>query len=298
MVKQMCRAFLGFAATEIPASELGRRAVVFSPHPDDESLGCGGTIIKKKMAGARVTLVFMTDGGAPTHGALISKEELKAVRKSEALNASRVLGLSVSDTRFLQFEDGRLTANSARATECVTEVLGEEQPEEVFIPYSREPIYQAADHIATTNIVLSALARHQSDMTLWEYPVWFWLHWPWVRLRQDDACIVATGAVLRNSIHAFFGLRAFTDLRYSVNISQVMELKRAAIAQHKSQVEQLIKSPLWLTLQDIARGEFLECLTTNREFFCRYGYHALSSTPGSDSQRGAARPGRRFAITA
>ena len=40
------------------AEELRRSAVVFSPHFDDETLGCGGTILQKRRAGAAVSLVF------------------------------------------------------------------------------------------------------------------------------------------------------------------------------------------------------------------------------------------------
>ena len=44
-----------------------RRVVVLSAHPDDESLGCGGTMALLAAAGAEVSLVIATDGEA-THG--------------------------------------------------------------------------------------------------------------------------------------------------------------------------------------------------------------------------------------
>jgi len=48
--------------SELDEKDLGCTATVFSPHPDDETLGCGGTIIKKKRAGAEVKIFYMTDG--------------------------------------------------------------------------------------------------------------------------------------------------------------------------------------------------------------------------------------------
>ncbi len=66
-----------------------RSALVFSPHPDDESLGCGGTIIKKKSLGARVKLVHMTDGSAANHDNLISSQELKAYSDARIRAGSR-----------------------------------------------------------------------------------------------------------------------------------------------------------------------------------------------------------------
>ena len=84
--------------SELDQNALGRSAVVFSPHFDDETLGCGGTILKKKRAGADVKIVFMTDG-SKSHRHLISENELKAIRASEGLAASSSLGLSACDIR-------------------------------------------------------------------------------------------------------------------------------------------------------------------------------------------------------
>jgi hypothetical protein len=77
-LRRLARNRLQCAAHPVLATELGRRAVVFSPHPDDESLGCGGTILRKKQAGATVKLVHVSDGGAST--TLIPREELTAMR--------------------------------------------------------------------------------------------------------------------------------------------------------------------------------------------------------------------------
>ena len=41
---------------------LEHNVIIFSPHPDDETLGCGGTIAKKVKEGYQVKIVFMTDG--------------------------------------------------------------------------------------------------------------------------------------------------------------------------------------------------------------------------------------------
>jgi hypothetical protein len=58
------RAALGKRRNVRDDLSLRRSAVVFAPHPDDETLGCGGTIVRKIRAGARVRLVVMTDGGS------------------------------------------------------------------------------------------------------------------------------------------------------------------------------------------------------------------------------------------
>jgi LmbE family N-acetylglucosaminyl deacetylase len=243
---------------------------VFSPHPDDESLGCGGIILKKKAIGATVRLVHMTDGSASTHGNLISKEELGVMRTQEAVNAASVLGVGPDEIHFLEYKDGRLAQYVDSATGRVTDILRTESPEEVFVPCRAEPVYQALDHIATTQIVLAALARYGRRITVWEYPIWFWLHWPWVGIRQGRLPIISTGAVLRNTFNALFGAHLLMNLRYRVDITEVLQQKRVAIKKHRSQIERLFPCPEWLVLGDIARGEFLGRFYESCEFFGRY----------------------------
>ena len=40
------------------------RVLVFSPHPDDDILGCGGSLIAHVNKGAKVTVIYMTSGEA------------------------------------------------------------------------------------------------------------------------------------------------------------------------------------------------------------------------------------------
>ena len=53
---------------EMTREELARPAVVLAPHPDDETLGCGGTLIRKARAGAPLKVVLMTDGARSGRG--------------------------------------------------------------------------------------------------------------------------------------------------------------------------------------------------------------------------------------
>src|ERR1700730_8035165 len=111
--RRLARSLLGHTARQVPDSELGRRAVVFSPHPDDESLGCGGTILKKKQAGATVQPVHVSDGGGSSP--LIPRDERTAMRRQESRSAGRVLG--VDDICFLDFPDGQLGETMPAAME-------------------------------------------------------------------------------------------------------------------------------------------------------------------------------------
>ena len=94
------------------------RLMVFSPHPDDESLGAGGLIQRVLKAGGRVKVVFMTNGDGFPEG--VEKEHHIAVptakdyrkyggeRRLEVLKAITTLGMKESDVIFLGFPDGGL----------------------------------------------------------------------------------------------------------------------------------------------------------------------------------------------
>lgn len=267
--RQFYRWILRHISNEYHEDHLRQTAVVFSPHFDDETLGCGGTILKKKKAGADVKIVFMTDGGK-SHRHLISENELKAIRESEGLAASRSLGLSACDIYFLEFEEKKLSEHLDAATNRVTEILLQQQPGEIFVPYYKEPLLWSEDHLATNRIVLSALQMCRRKTIVYEYPIWFWQHWPWasVPIRSHRELL----RVLKKSCAS--GLRLLRDFRCSVYIGDVLELKRNALNQYKSQMTHFIPDPRWAMLGDVSNGEFLECFFQEHEVFRRYSVFA------------------------
>jgi LmbE family N-acetylglucosaminyl deacetylase len=247
---------------ELDENDLGRNAIVFSPHPDDETLGCGGTIIKKKRTGAEVKIFFMTDG-RKSHPHLISENKLKFIRAREALAASRILGLEENDVAFLEYEDGELSKNRDLAIHKVREILLLQQPDEIFIPYHKEPSMWSEDHLATNRIVLSALQMCKRNAIIYEYPTWFWYYQPWVSLPMGTPKEILSA--LKQSLVS--GLSLLKDFRCSVYIEDVLELKQTALNQHKSQMTRLVSDSRWQTLGDISNGEFLECFFQQHEIF-------------------------------
>lgn len=248
---------------EVPRGDLGRSAMVFSPHFDDETLGCGGTILKKRRAGADVKIVFMTDGGK-SHPGLMAEEELRAIRAREAGAAGRCLGLESSDLLFLGFQETKLKDLAAPATEKVKELIRRFRPPQVFVPYSGEPGVGSEDHGATHRIVSAALRESRRHGVVYEYPIWLWRHWPWVRLEPGR------GVTWRSSL--IRGYRLLRDFRWRVEIGDLLGLKRAALDRYGSQMTRLVPGPDWPTLGDVSDGEFLECFFQGREIFRRSSF--------------------------
>ncbi|MGB3191916.1 MAG: PIG-L family deacetylase [Limnoraphis sp.] len=237
-----------------------KSAIIFSPHQDDETLGCGGTIIRKKQAGADIKIVFMTDGSG-SHAHLMNPQKLKTLRRNEALEAAEVLGLDRSDIFFLDFQDGTLKFNQQKALPKVLEILTNFDPEEVFIPYSKE---EPSDHWATYKIVQSALQQSTFNLTVYEYPIWFWRQWPWTSLVGRPREILSC---LKNTWSSGFGYKFLTDLNCSVYVADVLEQKKMALEEHRSQIQRLVDDSSWMTLGDLSKGEFLDCFFQDYEFF-------------------------------
>jgi LmbE family N-acetylglucosaminyl deacetylase len=249
------------AMREWPRDEFARSAIIFAPHPDDEALGCGGTVIRKKRVGAPVKIVFMTDG-SESHAHLMQARDLRALRAVEAVSAAKALGVGESDVILLDFQDGRLADHREKGIRRVLEILQCEQPAQLFIPYAKDG---PPDHEATADIVITALRAWGQPATIYEYPVWFWHHWPWTPLQTRGRGLL--GDVKRGVVSGWTLLK---DFRSCVPIGDVLGLKRAALAHHQSQMTRLISDSSWTTLNDVAEGDFLRCFFQEREIFYRH----------------------------
>lgn len=67
--------------------------LVLAPHPDDESIGCGGAIALHTRRLDRVTVAFLTSGERGL--AQLTGKLAKKTREAEALAAAEVLGIPV-----------------------------------------------------------------------------------------------------------------------------------------------------------------------------------------------------------
>jgi|SRR5882724_4273385 len=148
----------------------GDRVLVFAPHPDDESIACGGLLQVAQSTGATVRVVVLTDGdNNPWPQRWIEKRwrlgpaeraRWGARRREEAREAMRILHIAQGDACFLGLPDLGLTDLLMRADPQVVESLrrsiDEFAPTVLALPTlsDRHP-----DHSATHILSRLALAR-------------------------------------------------------------------------------------------------------------------------------------------
>jgi LmbE family N-acetylglucosaminyl deacetylase len=147
-----------------------RRVLVLSPHPDDDIIGCGGTIFKYHLKGAEITSVYMTDGrkGDPKY----NEEDLVLIRREETKRASTIVG--IDSLIFLDNRDSELASNSKTIKE-LSQIIQDIKPEAVFLPFLLD---NHPDHIATNDIFVQATKNYNVDTACYGYEIWTLLSAP------------------------------------------------------------------------------------------------------------------------
>ena len=147
-----------------------QKALVLAPHPDDEALGCGGTIKLITSSGGTVDVLYMTRGEMgleTTQGVAQSvQDELAQQRSLEAREACRILGVRKVD--FLAGRDSHLK-QEPELWRGVWQALQADSYRSVFCPWHND---NHADHAATFQILLAALRSYPDDIDVWLYEVW------------------------------------------------------------------------------------------------------------------------------
>jgi LmbE family N-acetylglucosaminyl deacetylase len=194
------------------------RVIVFAPHPDDETLGCGGTVAKKLAEGYEVIIVVMTDGRFLLLKSFgidddPSPEQVKEIRRGEVLRATKILGVPEKNVIFLDFVDGTLGENELAAEEKVSAILKKHKPSEVYFPFEREG---HPDHLATNRIVRRAVEKLNIKPRVYRYTI---MH-----------RFARFGPLIESFLSFFKGNRVYVD------VSEFLQLKREAVKEFRSEL--------------------------------------------------------------
>jgi LmbE family N-acetylglucosaminyl deacetylase len=193
--------------------------LVLAPHPDDESLGCGGLIAACCAGGRPPVVAVLTDGSGSHPGSRANPpERLAAIRKQEVTEAVGHLGMPVERLIFLGEKDTRAPRERAafeRVTRHLAAWLTAFDCCTIFVPWGHDP---HVDHEAAA--LIGAAAARATNVRLLVYPVWGWTLLPDRRVPDHRVC----GWRLEIAVH--------------------MAAKRRAIAAHASQYGALIDDDL------------------------------------------------------
>jgi LmbE family N-acetylglucosaminyl deacetylase len=140
-------------------------------HPDDETFGVGGTLIRSVDVGVRVHSLCLTQGeegwnGDPEHP-LVPREQLGAKRAAELAEAGRRMGLA--STTCLTYPDGGLAG--VAEGDVVREIVRwvRRTRPDVVITWGPDGGYGHPDHIAAGEralvaLELAAIERHERGL--------------------------------------------------------------------------------------------------------------------------------------
>jgi LmbE family N-acetylglucosaminyl deacetylase len=145
---------------DVKLPEKGQKVMVFSPHPDDETIACGGYIIESVQRGAEVKIVLVTDG---------NKRSLKDLRYSEFETATSILGVPANNLIFLNYPDGKLAQQSQVELEKTFQnQIDSYNPNIILYPH---PDDTHQDHVITSKIVEKILENSPDKKIAYKYLV-------------------------------------------------------------------------------------------------------------------------------
>ncbi len=126
--------------------------LVIAPHPDDESIGCGGTICLHTDRGDYVAAVFLTSGEFALSD--LPREKAWVIREGEAQESADILG--ITSVTFLRRPDHYLGDGIEEAATELRLLLERQQPQLIYLPHAYEG---HSDHRACQPIVQAALSN-------------------------------------------------------------------------------------------------------------------------------------------
>lgn len=199
-------------------AELGKTLIV-APHPDDESLGCGGAISLLRATGVEVIALAISDGTLSHPNSIkFPPKKLRDLREREMMQALRLLDVEEEKITFWRLPDRRVPNADAAQFPLVaakaSEYLQTHLPQTILVPWRRDP---HPDHRATWQIFNCSVKLLDSPPRLLEYPIWLWE-------------MAEAGDFPRDE----------NIKMHRLNIEKVLKTKQRAIRAHESQITNLI----------------------------------------------------------
>jgi len=200
--------------------------LVVSPHPDDETFGCGGTLARFGRSNVVLHVAFVTDGAASHPGhPIVGPSELAVRRTAEAFKAAQALGIEAKNLRFLGEHDGTLArlspAEADNAVKSISGLVEELCPAAILMPCRSDG---SSEHDAVFSLVSRALRQAGRHPRILEYPVWSW--WNPLRLLSP---LLSCRRVWRVDVANVLALKANAMSAYSSQLLPIPPDTAAAL---------------------------------------------------------------------
>lgn len=188
-----------------------KNILCFAPHPDDEILGCGGSILKALSMGCQVHICYLSFGeyGSPK----FAPAKLLSIRKKEALSVGEFLGIPKKNISFLAIPDNQINHYDLNCIKKIMELVRIIKPDLVYLPHEYE---QSSDHSEAHKLIMRALDMAGSN-NFFEFGKSAW----WV-----------------NNVLAYEIWTPMERYQYSEDISNFIDRKIKALKLNESQMSQ------------------------------------------------------------
>lgn len=198
----------------------GKTVMVFTPHPDDDLFGCGGTLSLLARNGNKILIVIYTNDNKGSFDLEMTSERLARIRKAEEEAAVEVLGVPKENITWLGYNDGELEYAEPKAL-CgqAARLIRQHRPDVVFSidPGEWYDRWHKTDHRMAAFNTADAIRAAE-----------FHLYYP-------EHLMVDGLKPFKVPLMMFY--YTATEANYWVDISSVIDQKIKAISKHVSQFE-------------------------------------------------------------
>lgn len=198
----------------------GKTVMVFTPHPDDDLFGCGGTLALLAKNGNKIIIVIYTNDNKGSFDLEMTTERLARIRKAEEEAAMEVLGIPKANIYWLGYDDGELEYAEPKAL-CgqATKLIRQHRPDVIFSidPGEWYERWHKTDHRMAAFNTADAIRAAE-----------FHLYYP-------EHLLVDGLKPFKVPLMMFY--YAANDANYWVDITDVAEQKIKAVTRHVSQFE-------------------------------------------------------------
>ena len=214
--------------------------LLFTPHPDDDVFGAGGTIALLNRNHNKVYIVVYTNDDKGSYDTEMSSQRLARIRRAEQEASESMLGTPKENIIWMGYDDGMLEyAAQPKLTEEATAIIRRIRPDVLLSvdPGEWYERWHKSDHrMAAFNTIDAVRAAE------------FWLYFPNQKLQQ--------GLQPYKVPEMYFYYPAPQEANYFVNIDGVAELKFDAATKQVSQFEPAVNKyrPDW-TAEDLKKAK-------------------------------------------